>query len=74
MIQEMGIGPVRQRYVHLSSTYEKAVEASSVHTENPVFFRVDAFDAMDSGVELMIVNDFIVLSEEIPPQYLEIVV
>ena len=72
MIQEMGIKPVRQRYVHLSSTYEKAVEAASVHTENPVIFRVDAFEAMEGGVEMMVVNDFIVLSEEMPPEYLEI--
>jgi putative RNA 2'-phosphotransferase len=72
MIQEMGIRPVRQRYVHMSSTYEKAVEAASVHTENPVIFRVDAFAAMEDGVEIMVVNEFIVLSEEIPPQYLEI--
>ncbi len=72
MIQEMGIKPVRQRYVHVSSTYEKAVEAASVHTENPVIFRVDAFAAMEGGVEMMVVNEFIVLSEEIPPQYLEI--
>jgi len=73
MIQEMGVRPVRQRYVHLSSTYEKAVEAASVHTENPVIFRVDAFAAMEGGVEMMVVNEFIVLSEEIPPEYLEIV-
>lgn len=72
MIQEMGVRPVRQRYVHLSSTYEKAVEAASVHTENPVIFRVDAFAAMEGGVEMMVVNEFIVLSEEIPPEYLEI--
>jgi RNA:NAD 2'-phosphotransferase (TPT1/KptA family) len=33
---------------------------------------VDAFGAMEDGVEMMVVNDFIVLSEEIPPEYLEI--
>lgn len=73
MIQEMGIMPVRQRYVHLSSTYEKAVEAASVHTENPVIFKVDAFAAMEGGVEMMVANEFIVLSEEISPEYLDIV-
>jgi putative RNA 2'-phosphotransferase len=73
MILEMGIRPVRQRYVHLSTSYGKAVEAASVHSENPVIFKIDAFDAMDNGVIMMIVNEFIVLSEEVPPEFLHIV-
>ncbi|MBE0523354.1 MAG: RNA 2'-phosphotransferase [Methanosarcinales archaeon] len=73
MILEMGIRPVRQRYVHMSTSYEKAVEAASVHSENPVIFKIDAFDAMDNGVNMMIVNEFIVLSEEVPPEFLHIV-
>ena len=44
-----------------------------MHTKNPVIFRVDAFGAMEGDVELMVVNEFIVLSEEIPPEFLEIV-
>lgn len=73
IILESGIKPVQQRYVHLSTSYEKAEEAASIHTENPVIFKVDAFAAMNDGVDMMIVNQYIVLSEEIPPHYLEIV-
>lgn len=73
IIMETGIRSVRQRYVHLSTSYEKAVEAAGVHTENPVIFMIHAFDAMDHGVNMMIVNEFIVLSEEIPPEFLEII-
>lgn len=73
MILEMGIRPVRQRYVHLSTSYEKAVEAASFHSENPIIFKIKAFDAMDNGVNMMIVNEFIVLSEEVPPEFLHIV-
>ncbi|MCL7474720.1 MAG: RNA 2'-phosphotransferase [Methanosarcinales archaeon] len=72
MIKEMGIKPIRQRYVHMSTTYEKALEAASVHTEDPVIFRIDAFTAMDDGIVMMKVNDLIVLSEEIPPMYIEV--
>jgi putative RNA 2'-phosphotransferase len=73
IIKEMGIRPMQQRYVHLSTSYEKAVEAASIHTENPVIFQVDAFAAMDDSVKMMIANAYIVLSEEIPPEYLDIV-
>ncbi len=37
-----------------------------------MIFKLDAFGAMDSDVKMMIANEFIVLSEEIPPEYLEI--
>lgn len=73
MIKEMGIKPIRQRYVHMSTSYEKALEAASVHTEDPVIFRVDAFAAMDDGIMMMKANDLIVLSEEIPPAYIEVI-
>jgi putative RNA 2'-phosphotransferase len=73
IIKEMGIRPIRQRYIHLSTSYEKAVEAISFHTDNPVIFKQDAFAAMDNGVKMMIVNEFIVLSEAIPPEFLEII-
>ena len=73
MILEMGIRPVRQRYVHLSTSYAKAVEAASFHSENPVIFKIEAFDAMNNGVNMMIVNEFIVLSEDVPPEFLQIV-
>ncbi|KAF5428793.1 hypothetical protein C5S42_02710, partial [Candidatus Methanomarinus sp.] len=29
--------------------------------------------AMDGGVKMMIANEFIVLSEEVPPEFLEII-
>lgn len=73
IIKEMGIRPIRQRYIHLSTSYEKAIEAASYHSDNPVIFKLDAFDAMDGGVKMMIANEFIVLSEEVPPEFLEII-
>lgn len=73
IIKEVGIRPVRQTYVHLSTTYDKAFEAASVHSENPVIFEVDAAAAMEDGVRMMAANEFIVLSDEIPPEYIEVV-
>ena len=73
MLLENGIAPIRQRYVHLSTSYRKANEAASVHTENPVVIEVDAEMAQQDGLFFMTVNDDIALTDEVPPQYLSIV-
>ncbi|HIH43985.1 MAG TPA: RNA 2'-phosphotransferase [Candidatus Methanoperedenaceae archaeon] len=70
MLLVNGIKPVKQRYVHLSTTKEKAIEVASIHTENPVIFSVDAKAAQDDGIKMMTVNENIVVSEEIPPEYI----
>ena len=73
MLLENGITPLRQRYVHLSTSYRKAYEAASVHTENPIVIEVDAESAQQDGLFFMNVNDDIVLTDEVPPDYLGIV-
>ena len=73
MILENGIAPIRQRYVHLSTSYRKANEAASVHSENPIVIEVDAETAQQDGLFFMAVNDDIVLVDYVPPEYLSIV-
>lgn len=73
MLLDAGIAPLRQTYVHLSTTLEKATESASVHTENPVVLEIDADEAQNDGIEFMAVNDDIVLTESVPPEYLTIV-
>ncbi len=73
MLLENGIAPIRQRYVHLSTSYRKANEAASVHSENPVVIEVDAETAQQDGIFFMAVNDDIVLVDNVPPEYLSIV-
>lgn len=70
MLLENGITPVRQCYVHLSTSFEKANEVASVHTDRPIILQVDARSAKENGISLMVVNEYIVLAEIIPPQYL----
>lgn len=72
MILDSGIKPVRQRYVHLSTTHEKAVEVATIHTERPIIFVVDSQAAQRDGIKMMTANKNIVLSETIPPKYLRI--
>ncbi|MDD2439445.1 MAG: RNA 2'-phosphotransferase [Methanosarcinaceae archaeon] len=71
MLLENGIIPVKQRYVHLSTSFEKANEVASVHTDNPIILKIDARAVQEEGFSLMYVNDYIVLAEKIPPVCLE---
>jgi putative RNA 2'-phosphotransferase len=69
-ILEIGIKPASQRYVHLSSTAEKAWHVATFRTGNPKVIQVDAEAAQAAGVKMLKVNDDIVISETIPPKYL----
>ena len=70
IILEEGILPVKQKYVHLSTTLEKAIEVAMVHFENPSIFKIDVTAAIDDGLNIMIANDDILLADEIPADYI----
>ena len=69
-ILEIGLKSASQRYVHLSTTPEKAWEVAGYRTGNPRVIQVDAAPARDAGVKMMTVNDDIVISEKVPAQFL----
>lgn len=71
-IIEVGLKTTSQRYVHLSTSPEKARFVGTFRTSNPIVIEVDAAEAQHSGVRMMTVNDDIVLSETIPPEYLRL--
>ncbi|MCQ1536764.1 RNA 2'-phosphotransferase [Methanosarcina sp. KYL-1] len=73
VLLENGIFPIKQRYVHLSTSYEKAAEVALVHTESPVILQIDAQKARTDGLSLKLATDYIVLAEKIPPEYLFVV-
>ncbi len=70
ILLEKGIKPMKQRYVHLSTSVEKAQEVARIHTDDPVLIAVNAKEAQENGVKMLAATENIVLSEEIPPQYL----
>ena len=72
ILLEKGIRPMRQRYVHLSTSAEKAIEVAKIHTEDPVLLVVNAELAQDEGVTILSATENIVLADEIPPQYLSV--
>jgi putative RNA 2'-phosphotransferase len=72
ILLEKGIKPVKQRYVHLSTTVEKAREVAKIHTEDPVLLAVNAEEAQNDGIAILSATENIVLADEIPPQYLSL--
>src|SRR3990170_8848292 len=52
ILLEKGIRPIKQRYVHLSTSSEKAKEVASIHSEDPVLLVVNAEEARNDGVAL----------------------
>ena len=72
ILMEKGIKPMKQRYVHLSTTSEKANEVAKIHSDDPVIIVVNAEEARNDGIMMLVATDNIVLSEEIPPKYLSL--
>ncbi len=69
-ILEVGIKPVRQTFVHLSTTFEKSVEVAMLRTDKPIVFEIDAKKARSDGIRIIKANDTIALAKEIPPKYI----
>ena len=69
-ILEIGLKSASQRYVHLSTTPEKAWHVATFRTGNPRVIQADAAAAQEAGVKMMTVNDDIVISETIPSRFL----
>ncbi|VVB88255.1 putative RNA 2'-phosphotransferase [uncultured archaeon] len=72
ILLEKGIRPMKQRYVHLSTSVEKALEVAGIHTDDPVLILINAEEAQKNGVNMLSATESIVLSEVIPPQYLRL--
>jgi putative RNA 2'-phosphotransferase len=71
---EIGIKPVNQAYVHLSTTIEKSEEVARLRTDEPMILEIDAKRAREEGIRIIKVNSFIALAEEIPPAYIKRVI
>jgi putative RNA 2'-phosphotransferase len=72
-ILEIGLKAASQRYVHLSTTPEKAWHVATFRTGNPRVIQADAAAAQGEGLKMMTVNEDIVISEMIPAKFLSII-
>ena len=71
LLLEGGIKPSDRTYVHLSGTYESALEAGAVRTDSPVILEVDAEKALEEGLNIMKAGKMVYISKEIEPEYLK---
>jgi len=69
-IMEIGLKPVNQTFVHLSTTAEKSEKVARFRTDNPVILEIDAKSARENGLRLIKANDYIVLTETVPPEFI----
>ncbi len=70
-ILEVGIKPVNQTFVHLSTTIEKSEEVARLRTDDPIILEIDAKRAKEDGIRIVKANEFIALAKEIPPKYIK---
>lgn len=68
---EIGIKPVNQTFVHLSTTIEKSEEVARLRTDEPIILEIDAEKARNDGIRIVKANDYIALVKEIPPKYIK---
>lgn len=71
---ELGIKPVNQSFVHLSTTFEKSVGVAILRSRKPTIFEIDAKKAREDGLRIIKANDYIALAKEIPAKYIKKVV
>jgi putative RNA 2'-phosphotransferase len=72
VILESGIKPVGNRsMVHLSDSYEKAMEVGKIHIDSPVILNVDAKKALAEGTAIMRGGIGVYIAKEIPPEFIK---
>ena len=70
----LGLIPRERRdrqYLHLSVEMKDAYSVAKNYTRYPRLIRIKIQDACESGIKFKQVSKFIVISEEVPPEFLE---
>lgn len=70
-ILEIGLRPIDQSYVHLSTSRDNAVFAASFRIDHPIILEVLADEARAKGIRILHVNEKIALARAIPPEFLQ---
>ena len=69
-LQAGGLKPADRKMVHLSRTYEAALEAGRVRNPNPVIVEIDATAARAAGHVIMKAGKTVFLTKEVPGEFL----
>ena len=71
IVLETGLKPSDRKMVHLSKTYQDAMNAGKVRVEDPVILEVNAKRAVDEGVVIQRAGRTVFLVQDISSQYLK---
>ena len=69
-LQANGLKPADRKMVHLSRTYEAALEAGRVRNPSPVIIEIDAKAARTGGIVIMKAGKTVYLTREVPAEFL----
>ena len=70
IVLETGLKPSDRKMVHLSKTYQDAVNAGKVRTEQPIILEIDAQSAIESGIVIQQAGRTVFLAPEMPAEFL----
>lgn len=70
LLKEAGLRPSDRKMVHLSATFEAALEAGRVRIAQPVILEIDAKAARSSGVVIHKAGKTVYTSKEVPGEFL----
>jgi putative RNA 2'-phosphotransferase len=70
IILEGGLNPIDRKYVHLSGSIEKAVEAGKVRTQDPLILRIDGAKTKEDNVMIYHAGKDVYVTERIDAKYI----
>ena len=70
IVMEQGIFPTDRKKVHLSATFEKAMEAGKVRDDSPIILKIDAKSAMEDGIDIRKATEDVYLADKIDAKYI----
>lgn len=70
LLLEAGLRPADRKMVHLSASFEAAMEAGRVRSDNPVILEINAKAARESGVVIHKAGKTVYTSKEVPGEFL----
>ena len=70
IILETGLRPSDRKMVHLSRTYQDALNAGKVRVEAPIILEIDSAAAIAAGNVISQAGKTVFLAQEIPPEFL----
>jgi putative RNA 2'-phosphotransferase len=70
---ETGLKPTDRKFVHLSKTYEQAMEAGRHRDGSPIIIEIDAASAVEDGIVIGQAGTVVYITDEVPPKFMSMV-